>query len=120
MQPDFLAINFYQGKYGYYNSTSKSDASTAISAAGVPLPKADSSWFYVLPAALRAMLGWVGQRYGQALPIVITENGVDVPGGWGCCLGFGSFRGEVAVRVPHPPFLVACKAELACYYSLRV
>ncbi|GAB4821358.1 hypothetical protein N2152v2_008404 [Parachlorella kessleri] len=78
-QPDYLAINFYQGTYAYYSKKAGRDRTTSRDAGGVPLPVADSSWLTVFPGALRAMLGWVQARYGR-LPIIITENGVDVPG----------------------------------------
>lgn len=46
---------------------------------GVPLPVADSPWLLVFPASFRAQLGWLAKRY-PGVPIVVTENGVDVPG----------------------------------------
>lgn len=39
----------------------------------------DSDWLHILPAAFWAMLVWVDKRYGHPT-IIITENGVDVPG----------------------------------------
>lgn len=78
-QPDLLLVNFYQGEYAYYDPKQKKDRSTTQSAAGQRLPRGESSWLYVFPAAFRDMLRWVAARYGS-VPIVITENGVSAPG----------------------------------------
>ena len=79
MQPDFLAINFYSGKYAYQNNASPllRASTTTVSAAGVPLPQAESTWLYAMPEAMRGLLVWLDRRYN--LPIIITENGVSVP-----------------------------------------
>jgi len=45
---------------------------------GIPIgQQADSSWLWVVPWGLRKVLHWVYERYNT--PIIITENGVDVP-----------------------------------------
>ncbi len=85
-QPDYLAINYYQGLYAYYDAKAKRDKSTPKGPDGNTLPTADSRWLQVFPASLRAMLRWVDRRYGR-VPIVITENGVDVPGEQGGVCG---------------------------------
>ncbi|GAB4819714.1 hypothetical protein N2152v2_006760 [Parachlorella kessleri] len=78
-KPDFLAINFYSGKYAYQDNASLllRASTTTVSAAGVPLPQAESTWLYAMPEAMRGLLVWLDRRYN--LPIIITENGVSVP-----------------------------------------
>ncbi|KAG5184300.1 glycoside hydrolase superfamily [Tribonema minus] len=41
-------------------------------------PTGDSPWLHVVPWGLRKLLNWVHDRYET--PILITENGCDVPG----------------------------------------
>eukprot|EP00026_Physarum_polycephalum_P007339 Phypoly_transcript_07398.p1 GENE.Phypoly_transcript_07398~~Phypoly_transcript_07398.p1 ORF type:complete len:486 (+),score=52.59 Phypoly_transcript_07398:99-1556(+) len=41
-------------------------------------PQAASNWLYVVPWGINSMLHWVSDRYGNP-PIIITENGCDVP-----------------------------------------
>ncbi|GAB4820729.1 hypothetical protein N2152v2_007775 [Parachlorella kessleri] len=80
-KPDYLAVNFYNGAYGYFdvNATNGLQAnSTTNNSAGVPLPVADSPWLYIFPASFRAALTWAYNRY-ENLPVTVTENGVDVP-----------------------------------------
>jgi len=42
-------------------------------------PVADSDWLYVVPEGLRKLLNFIKSTYGNP-EIIITENGVDVPG----------------------------------------
>ena len=42
-------------------------------------PKAASVWLYVVPWGFRPLLNWISNRYSNP-DIIITENGVDVPG----------------------------------------
>jgi len=42
-------------------------------------PEADSDWLTVVPAGIRKSLNWIKERYNNP-PILICENGVDVPG----------------------------------------
>ncbi|PRW44359.1 E3 ubiquitin- ligase UPL7 [Chlorella sorokiniana] len=74
-------INYYNGAYGYFdpNSTFLSANSTTNSSDGTPLPVAESSWIKIFPSSIRNMLVWVDRRYGRP-PILVTENGVSVPG----------------------------------------
>ena len=41
-------------------------------------PVADSSWLYVYPAGLRALLGYVNRVY-KPKSVIVSESGVDVP-----------------------------------------
>ena len=42
--------------------------------------QADSSWLFVVPWGIRALMGHIKQRYnGPPGGIWVTENGVDVP-----------------------------------------
>ena len=106
-------VNFYQGEYGYYDAKAKKDRSTSRDAGGRRLPRGDSSWLYLFPAAFRAMLVWVDRRYGGT-PIIITENGVDVPGGWvggwvgGCAGGPGAGRVVGRAGGERAPSLQTC------------
>jgi hypothetical protein len=74
LQPDFLAVNFYSGAYAYYSSGAPllRAANTTISAAGVPLPRAESQWLHVFPAAFRALLVWLDKLYGD-IPIIVSH-----------------------------------------------
>jgi beta-glucosidase/6-phospho-beta-glucosidase/beta-galactosidase len=62
-KPDFLALQFYDGAYGYYDENSTNPIGpyniTTTSADGVKLPVADSTWLNVLPASFR----WGARRH---------------------------------------------------------
>eukprot|EP00823_Brevimastigomonas_motovehiculus_P009090 TRINITY_DN8771_c0_g1_i1.p1 TRINITY_DN8771_c0_g1~~TRINITY_DN8771_c0_g1_i1.p1 ORF type:complete len:556 (+),score=134.51 TRINITY_DN8771_c0_g1_i1:75-1742(+) len=46
---------------------------------GKPIgPRADSSWLYVYPPGIGALLRWIDSRYHRPI-IFVTENGCDVP-----------------------------------------
>lgn len=88
---DFIALNHYTSRYvgqpSYpqpapgqgYNDDQWVNTSTT-DAAGNPIgPPSGSSWLLVTPQFFPSILGWIHQRY-PALPIYVTENGVDVPG----------------------------------------
>eukprot|EP01083_Nonionella_stella_P147580 465873_1 len=89
---DFFALNHYTTAYVTTvpqpydgpNPDWYSDQVTWISAynqynnsvIGTP---AASNWLYVVPWGINKMLHWIADRYGNP-PILITENGVDIPG----------------------------------------
>ena len=53
---------------------------TVLSSDGKQIgPQADSSWLFVVPWGFRPLVNWISARYGRP-PIIVTENGVDVPG----------------------------------------
>lgn len=81
----------------YYDNTSHplNASTTSTPVPGAPPPTNGGALAALLPGAVRPMLQWVHQRY-PGLPIVITDNGMAVPGkyrqgeraGVGCsCLG---------------------------------
>jgi len=84
---DFFALNHYTSTYVQNNPNPQPGPPTYDNDQGVSLPRyrdgvpignqADSDWLWVVPWGMRKLLNWVHQRYQQ--PIIITENGVDVP-----------------------------------------
>jgi beta-glucosidase len=82
-KPDFFFLNTYTS--GFAMNGSQQDCgdsavcSTVIDANGTVIgPRGESSWLYVYPPGIRGILHWVWARYQT--PIMVTENGVDVPG----------------------------------------
>ncbi|CAE8641510.1 unnamed protein product, partial [Polarella glacialis] len=77
---DFYGLNTYAGKYINSSKTSEEGWQECNGTDGKPIgPKADSEWLLVVPRALRAYLEYVTTKYNPGA-IIITENGVDVPG----------------------------------------
>lgn len=76
-------LNTYSGIYAYWNETQEpvlGYVETARDKHGVLIgPMADSDWLHVVPDAIRQHLIYVNDRY-KPDGIIITENGVDVPG----------------------------------------
>jgi hypothetical protein len=63
---------------GHYDSDSGA-AMTNVGLDGKLIGEtADSPWLHVVPWGFRKLLGWVYNRY--EIPIMVTENGCDVPG----------------------------------------
>lgn len=80
---DFFALNHYTSRYvSSVNRTVANPAGTRFhdrNPQGVPIgPVAESSWLIVVPWGFEKLLDYVWNRYFT--PIVVTENGVDVPG----------------------------------------
>ncbi|CAE8738862.1 unnamed protein product [Polarella glacialis] len=77
---DFYGLNTYSGKYITANTSLLEGWQESEGLDGKPIgPIADSDWLLVVPRALRAYLAYVQNRYSPGA-IIITENGVDVPG----------------------------------------
>jgi len=77
---DFYGLNTYAGKYITANKSLLEGWQECDGLDGKPIgPTADSDWLLVVPRALRAYLEYVNKRYSPGA-IIITENGVDVPG----------------------------------------
>lgn len=80
---DFFGLNHYSSFYCANNpNPGPHDAEATIGSHeknGVPIGvQADSDWLFVVPWGVRKILNWISQRYHYP-PIVITEEGVDVP-----------------------------------------
>ena len=85
---DFQGVNFYTASYvsaakrgkpgsGWY--VDRNASNSAVSANGTAIGvQADSPWLYIVPWGLHRMLDWIGARYGSSVPLVVTENGMDV------------------------------------------
>ena len=85
---DFQGVNFYTASYvsaakrgtpgsGWY--VDRNASNSAVSPNGTVIGKqADSPWLYIVPWGLHKMLNWIGDRYGNAVELVVTENGMDV------------------------------------------
>ena len=87
---DFQGVNFYTASYvsaaqrgkpgsGWYSDRNASNSATAPNGTAIGT-QADSPWLYIVPWGLNRMLNWIGERYGAAVPMVVTENGMDVVG----------------------------------------
>jgi beta-glucosidase len=85
--PDFFGFNHYSSFYAYYcdNSTDlfgrdQQSCPTDVSSEGVVIgPTGASGWLNVVPYGFPLVLNWIHERY-PGVNIVVTENGVDVPG----------------------------------------
>jgi len=86
---DFFALNHYTSEYAMettappppgppiYDTDAGVDTTRYQDGKAIG-PMADSDWLWVVPWGMRKLLNWVYERY--QMPIIITENGVDVPG----------------------------------------
>lgn len=77
----FYGMNTYSAKYVSADAKSTTGFSTTYRGFdGRPIgPMAASDWLYVAPRGIRAQLEYVNDRY-RPTSIMVTENGVDVPG----------------------------------------
>jgi beta-glucosidase/6-phospho-beta-glucosidase/beta-galactosidase len=87
---DYFGLNHYTSRYTTTTPPSppppSPDFYTDMDALETPYdldgnligPQADSTWLYVVPWGIHDLLVYVYNRYGA--PILITENGCDVPG----------------------------------------
>ncbi|XP_057833538.1 beta-glucosidase 12 [Cryptomeria japonica] len=84
---DFVGINYYTAYYALNNNATPNATPTDFTADyrvnftgvknGILIgAQAGSSWLYVYPRGIRALLNFIKVRYGNP-PIYITENGVD-------------------------------------------
>lgn len=63
LQPDVLALNYYNGAYGFLDPVSKQPNSTTTSAAGVPLPQVGRPGWSPGGAACSTALGGGAAAY---------------------------------------------------------
>ena len=87
---DFQGVNFYTASYvsaqkrgepGSGWDVDRNASNSAIAPNGTAIGvQADSPWLYIVPWGLNKMLNWIGERYGPSVPLVVTENGMDVVG----------------------------------------
>eukprot|EP00604_Paraphysomonas_vestita_P003226 CAMPEP_0174821732 /NCGR_PEP_ID=MMETSP1107-20130205/9227_1 /TAXON_ID=36770 /ORGANISM="Paraphysomonas vestita, Strain GFlagA" /LENGTH=268 /DNA_ID=CAMNT_0016039067 /DNA_START=678 /DNA_END=1484 /DNA_ORIENTATION=- len=86
---DFYGLNHYTSKYvsyrpipnpsGGWSDDQATTTSNTDSNGNLIGPQAASGWLNVVPSGMYDLLKWISARYGNPI-IMITENGVDVPG----------------------------------------